>query len=120
MEYIDLSLKKHDKQESDTYTLDKVIQDHEIIVLLGAPGSGKTSILKKYKIEHSENTKFINVKKFLKLDEKDSQISSEINFLLLDGLDEYRSTEHDKAFVVTNLGIKINRLKNVKIVISWL
>ena len=41
MKYIDLSLKKHNPEDYKHYTLDQVIEDNNIVVVLGSPGSGK-------------------------------------------------------------------------------
>ncbi len=114
MTYIDLHLKKHNKDDYELYTLPEIIDHKKIIVVLGSPGSGKTSILKKYE-EENKNTQFLKIKNFLKLE---GQVRDETSVLLLDGLDEYRSVTNDKTFVLTELGHKINQLKDIKIVIS--
>ncbi len=116
MNYINLNLKKHDEKDANKYFLDDVIKKHEIVVLLGPPGSGKSSILEKYENDHSKFSQRFKINKFLKLN---SQIGKETKVLLLDGLDEYRSVAGDKTFVMTELGNKINELpKNIRVVIS--
>ncbi len=116
MNYINLHLRKHDKQDNQNLYLRDVIRDNTLIVLLGAPGSGKTSIFKKYKEKDSSTTEFLTVKKFIHLE---PNISKTTKILLLDGLDEYRSVEHDKTFVITTLADKIKKLnKDIKVVIS--
>jgi len=117
MRYINLSLKKHDKPDSDNniYTLEQIIQNNDIAIVLGSPGSGKTSILEKYFNEHRNESQYVKIKKFLKFD---SLVKDEIKVLLLDGLDEYRSVMNDKSFVLNELGNKINELKDIKIIIS--
>ena len=116
MNYIDLNLKKHNQQGDDRlYLLVEVIQDNKLIVLLGAPGSGKTSILKKYQSENN-NVEIFSIKEFIKLDFKPDKNT---HTLLLDGLDEYRSIETDKTFVVNELAHKIKKLDDaIKVVIS--
>jgi len=60
--YIDLTLKEYDQYDDKPYSLKEVIQNNKIVVLLGAPGSGKTSILRKYKSEH-RGSQYLTVKK---------------------------------------------------------
>ena len=115
--YIDLTLKEYDQYDDKPYSLKEVIQNNKIVVLLGAPGSGKTSILRKYKSEH-RGSQYLTVKKILRFNDR---VKEETKVLLLDGLDEYRSAPGvDKAFVVTELGnnIKKYHLKGTKVVIS--
>lgn len=114
MMHIDLSLKKHDEYDSKVFTLAQAIENDRVVILLGSPGSGKTSILKKYRDEHA-NIQFLKVKKFLLLP---NQVEEETEVLLLDGLDEYRSIMDDKSFVITQLGYEINKLRDIKVVIS--
>jgi len=114
MTFIDLELKQHDKKNDAIYTLSEVIDFNDITVVLGAPGSGKTSLLEEYDKNH-EPAQFLKIKQFLKLD---NQVNDDTDILLLDGLDEYRSVTNDKTFVLTELGAKINQLSSIKIVIS--
>lgn len=116
MNYINLNLKKHDEKDANNYLLDNVIKKHEIVILLGPPGSGKSSILEKYENDHGNSSQRFKINKFLKLK---TQIYKETKVLLLDGLDEYRSVAGDKAFVMTELGNKVNQLpENIQVVIS--
>ena len=116
MNYIDLNLKKHDEKDANSYLLDDVIKKHEIVVLLGPPGSGKSSILEKYEKDHGNHTQRFKINKFLKLK---TRIGEDTKVLLLDGLDEYRSVTGNKAFVTTKLGNKISALpENIKVAIS--
>jgi hypothetical protein len=116
MKLIDLSLSKHDSFDKETYNIKTVIDNHKTVVLLGSPGSGKTSVLKKYAEKNNQNVQYLSVKEFIKTDAK---INKNTKFLFLDGLDEYRSVNNlDKAFAITELGIKINELSDINIVIS--
>ncbi len=117
MTYIDLHLKNYDKENSQ-FSLDKVIDNvekNEVIVLLGSPGSGKSSLLDKYKTEHIKRVECITIKRLLKTN---YHLKTNTEILLLDGLDEHRSISGDKTFVMTELGMKINEYKDCKIVIS--
>jgi hypothetical protein len=107
MSYIDLKLKKLDKNNYTQYKLENIISENALIVILGSPGSGKTSILKKYESDHNIHTKLIKVKNFIKLS---THIEESTTVLLLDGLDEYRSIIDDKEFVLSELGNKLNDL----------
>ena len=115
MNYIDLNLKKHNNKEEKTYLLNDVIDDNKFIVILGSPGSGKTSIFKKYE-ELNNEAKIFTVKDFIKLN---PEINEDNKIILLDGLDEYRSIEADKTFITKMLSKEIKKLgKNKKVVIS--
>lgn len=110
MGYIDLSLKNlTGEEDNNIYLLKDIIEKSRIIVILGAPGSGKSSILQKYKDENN-NTELISVKKFIKLNKN---MNESMKVLLLDGLDEYRSISDDKTFVVTEIGNKVSELLEV-------
>ena len=47
MSYIDLSLKQKNAKEKELYKLSEIINNNKISVILGAPGSGKSSLFKK-------------------------------------------------------------------------
>jgi hypothetical protein len=119
MNYIDLSLHKHSKDENKICTLLDAISESSVVVILGAPGSGKTSILEKFQKDYSSITQKISVKRFIKLI---TNIDTNTRVLLLDGLDEYRSVSTDKTFVLSELGNKLNDLMSLtpelKVVIS--
>lgn len=113
MNYIDLTLQNlEDEKIKDSFENILKHNKNDVIVILGSPGSGKTSILKKFNNKNKELSSFIKVKDFLKFDIPNNEI------LLLDGLDEYRSLENDKVFVVTELGNRLSKLKYKKVVIS--
>lgn len=122
MRYVDLSLKRIDKEKDQKgdkkYLFDEAVKEGKINIILGTPGSGKTSLLKKFE-SNNEDVQFITVKKFLKLNKK---VDPSIQILLLDGLDEYRSISDDKMFVVDELGDRISSLlednNNLKIAVS--
>jgi len=111
---IDLYLLEHSKEPKSAIYLDEAIEKNNLVVILGSPGSGKTSILKKYADIH-EKAQFLKIKKFIKLD---NQVKDDTAALLLDGLDEYRSISTDKTFVIEELANKLKALNDIKIVIS--
>ena len=113
MNYIDLTLQNlEDEKIKDSFENILKHNKNDVIVILSSPGSGKTSILKKFNNKNKELSSFIKVKDFLKFDIPNNEI------LLLDGLDEYRSLENDKVFVVTELGNRLSKLKYKKVVES--
>ncbi|CAC9621584.1 hypothetical protein [uncultured Gammaproteobacteria bacterium] len=121
MNYIDLTLKKKTtqggvQQIKECFLANIIDSTNNILVILGSAGSGKTSILKKFFDENVDVAEFFTVKKFLKLDIK---IFDSTKILLLDGLDEYRSVEHDKTFVTEALANKLDEInQDIKVVIS--
>jgi len=113
MRKIDLTLQKNSKNYENCY-LNEAIKNNHLVIILGNPGSGKTSILEKYQEENS-NSKYLTVKQFLKLNKT---IPQNIDTILLDGLDEYRSVSNDKSFAIEELANNLNQYKDKKIVIS--
>ena len=107
MIYIDLPLKHNTSKDQETYLLSDAINKYKIIVLLGPPGSGKSTLLEKYQKENVDISQKISVKKFIKLD---NSIKDTISVLLLYGLDEKRTTENHKSFVITKISNKANHL----------
>ncbi len=96
-----------------TIYLDEAISEYENIVLLGMPGSGKTSLFTKYEETNKDISKKITVKEFIKFKQ---EIPAATEVLLLDGLDEYRSFEADKNFVVKELAYKLQDIKCKKVI----
>lgn len=108
--FIDLYLKNVNSDCNETFTLNKIIELSQVNIILGSPGSGKTTILKNYQFEHEEISEFMHVRKFIDLN---TEISSTTKVLLLDGLDEYRSSQNEKTFTITLLGDKISKILNI-------
>ena len=107
LRYMDLYLEKiSDNGESKHFVLSEILElsRARVIVVLGAPGSGKSALLKKYQSETAETTELLTVNHFIKLEK-----TTEKSVLLLDGLDEFRSTSADKVFVINELGSKISK-----------
>jgi hypothetical protein len=120
MKYIDLFIQKFKKEENSTqpqalYVLSDVIKNQKVSIVLGSPGSGKTSILNKYAEDFSDKSQFVTVNSFLN---ERFNVRENIKYLLLDGLDEYKSISQNKSSVIENIGYKIKELKNVKTVIT--
>lgn len=114
VDIIDLYLLEHSKEHKTPIFLFDTVETNNLVVVLGSPGSGKTSILKKYADTH-EKSQFLKIKKFIKLD---NQVNIDTKVLLLDGLDEYRSVTTDKTFVIEELANKLKALNDIKIIIS--
>lgn len=114
--YIDLFLKKHSNETEEIISFNDALQESRIIIILGAPGSGKTSLLEKYYQDHPSRTKFIKIKSFLKF-----PIAMEdcTEIVLLDGLDESRCFEKDEIFLMVELAHRIQELPDtIKVVIT--
>lgn len=113
--YIDLDIVlEGDNKESTNLT--SLIIENKLVVLLGAPGSGKSSILKKHAEENSDKTELLTVKDIIKYDKKPNETTK---VLLVDGLDEHRSISTDKYDVSKELGTHLNGLCNrCRVVIS--
>lgn len=119
MTYIDLNLKEATKENETnrdfiSKTLNEIILDHKIVIVLGSPGSGKTSILEKFSHEN-QNTQFVPINKFLRAS---FAINNNTEHLLLDGLDEYKSTQSDKNSVINDVADKIKEIGVNKAVIT--
>lgn len=114
--YIDLFLKKHSDGQEETISFHEALQESRITVILGAPGSGKTSILKKYDQEHASRTRYLKIKSFLKFSVAVEECTE---IVLLDGLDESRCFEKDEIFLMEELAHKIRELPDtIKVVIT--
>ena len=116
MSYIDLYLEKlNSKEQSKQFKFNEILEqfNSNVIVILGAPGSGKSSILKNYQESKKESVDIYNVKNFIELEKTTTK-----PILFLDGLDEFRNTSSDKVFVIEKLGSKISSLSNTRVVIS--
>ena len=113
--YIDLDIVL-DGDNKELTSLTSLIIENKLVVLLGAPGSGKSSILKKYLDENSDDTELLTVKDIIKYDKKPNETTK---VLLVDGLDEHRSISTDKYDVSKELGTHLNGLCNrCRVVIS--
>lgn len=112
MRYIDMELKKCSSDDykyidDSIYRLTQEISKNTITIVLGAPGSGKTSILKKYHSEHQNSTQFITTKKFIKFEDAANE---KTDILLIDAVDEYRNVTNDKSFVLDEIAYRLNKL----------
>jgi len=91
MKYIDLFIQKVKKDKDPTqseskHILSEIIQNHKISIVLGSPGSGKTSILRKYAQDFPTESQFVKVNSILN---ERFKVNEDIKYLLFDGLDEY-------------------------------
>lgn len=86
---------------------------HKVIVVLGAPGLGKTTIFKQYS-ESEKNASYVRVGEFLAAVNIDSYKDK---ILYLDGLDEQRSKSNGKG-VMDALVSQLRRLNPPKVRLS--
>ncbi|WP_265821617.1 NACHT domain-containing protein [Geovibrio ferrireducens] len=110
MTFINLELLKNNQEDdkSELVYIDQIV-NNKLSVILGSPGSGKTSILKKFQEEKQKTAQYTTVREFLI---NNIEIKQETTVLLLDGLDEYRSIKPDKSFVTRELGNKLRNLSS--------
>lgn len=114
MSIIKLKLAKQDDFSNILHHFDDIVKNENLIVILGAPGSGKTTMLETYQKDHQNNCEFKKINEVLKL-KPEYLLTTDI--LLLDGLDEYRCAEQHKTLVLTELGNVINNLTKIKTVV---
>ncbi|MGE4286999.1 MAG: NACHT domain-containing NTPase [Phycisphaerae bacterium] len=111
--YIDLRLKQLGDHSQNFTILKDAIEANYITIVLGAPGSGKSSLLRKYKEERgASDTVLLTVKKYRESEDYNQKT------LLIDGLDEYRSVSPDKTTAVEDLANKLLKSGASKIVIA--
>jgi len=113
MRYIDIKI--INLQKNEIMLLSEAIDRYTNIILLGTPGSGKTSLLEQYQDKHHDSCYKVTVKEFIKFQQK---IADTIDTILLDGLDEYRSFEKDKSFVIKELANKLKDYNTLNKIIS--
>lgn len=106
--YIDLTIK--DKQNNEVQLSD-IIETHQVSIILGNPGSGKTTLFKHYQKTSNKNVELLSVQELIRLP-KDLDKKSDV--LLLDGVDEYRIVSQDIFFVANELAYFIEKLLKEK------
>lgn len=113
--FIDLSLKRINDEE--LYSLENVLKEVKCAILLGMPGSGKTTLLQHFEKMNSANTEYFPIRDFGNIS---ITLSPGIQYLLLDGLDEFRNTNADKISALTKIANQIQQIdrENLHIVIS--
>lgn len=100
-----------DIETNEKMKLNNAIGKFKNIVLLGTSGSGKSSLLKKFQEENQEKVKLTTVKEFIEF-----SLSNDKEMLFLDALDEYRSFENDKNFVIKKLAYRLKDYQCKKLI----
>lgn len=113
--FIDLSLKRINDEE--LYSLEIILKEVKCAILLGMPGSGKTTLLQHFEKTNSANTEYFPIRDFGNISIK---LSPNTQYLLLDGLDEFRNTNADKISALTKIANQIQQIdrENLHIAIS--
>lgn len=114
MSLINLKLIKDNDQKYNQYYFNDIIEKENLIILLGAPGSGKTTMLETYQ---KANPSICEIKKIIDMLNSNFELLPNTKILLLDGLDEYRCVESHKTFVLVKLANVINNLTNIKTIV---
>ncbi|MCD4713028.1 MAG: hypothetical protein K8R73_07090 [Clostridiales bacterium] len=116
MNWVDLPISNLEEDKAESCSLSEAIRKESLVILLGSPGSGKTSLLEKYQNENPKKTQLLPIRVFLR---PRTEAKKNIEVLLLDGLDEFRCISNvEKTSVIIDLAEKINDLEIQKIVIS--
>lgn len=115
-DYIELDLLKDEDPSAKIYNIDSAIKESSIAVILGAPGSGKSSLLELFKNKNLSNTTKRSFQEF----DFNSDVDDSTQYLLLDGLDEFRNAQRDnKTGILKKIALKLKQLdKKVKITIA--
>lgn len=113
--FIDLSLKRFNDEK--LYSLETILKEVKCAILLGMPGSGKTTLLQHFEKINSANTEYFPIRDFGNIS---ITLSPSTQYLLLDGLDEFRNTNADKISALTKIANQIQQIdrENLHIVIS--
>lgn len=116
MKWIDLHIEKVGDDRQHPGHFRDAIQQENFLVLLGTPGSGKTSLLKQYQSENPVSSQFLTIRSFLRPTVKSGE---DVTVLLLDGLDEFRCTSNqEKLSIITDVAEKLKALQITKVVLS--
>lgn len=91
---------------NEKHSLDEIVDSSCVSIILGAPGSGKSRILREFDERQAKESRYLSVEDFLLRDETDLSAK----FLLLDGFDEYRNsnTGKSKSTIVKELALKLS------------
>ncbi|MFZ5629761.1 MAG: NACHT domain-containing protein [Spirochaetota bacterium] len=115
---VEFKISKANLGSNERTFLKQVVDLAPVSVILGPPGSGKSSVLRKFHADQP-NAQYLTVRKFL---ESPTALDLSKTVLLLDGLDEYRSSQaSEQAYTVERLGEKINQIgteKPVRVIIA--
>lgn len=115
-DFIELDLLKDEDLSAKIYNIDSAIKESSIAVILGAPGSGKSSLLKLFKKKNST----ITIRRSFQDFDLNPDVDDSTQYLLLDGLDEFRNAQRDnKTGILKRIALKLKQLdKKVKITIA--
>ena len=110
--FIELDLLKDEDPSAKIYNIDSAIKESSIAIILGAPGSGKSSLLKLFENKNPSNT----IRRTFQDFDLNSDVDDSTQYLLLDGLDEFRNAQRDnKTGILKKIALKLKQLdKKVK------
>lgn len=104
--FVDLSLKMLGKEDCISFC--DAVKASDIAVILGAPGCGKTTLLKHFADYNASESKFLRVQHFLIIDED----LSCFKYVLLDGFDELKIRNGSSSESIYKIASKIKRIRD--------
>ena len=103
--FVNLFLKRFN--DDSLYSLEDVLKEVKCVIILGMPGSGKTTLLEHFKETNPTKTECFPIRDFGNIL---ITLSPNTQYLLLDGLDEFRNTSTDKISVLTKIANQIQKI----------
>ena len=104
--YIDLSL----FDGTEMSNIQTVLEKNRDVILLGVPGSGKTSLLNHFFTDHKKECELWKANEFAS--PLFSSVKESTKYLLIDGLDELRNASREKESVIYSIVAKLKVIEN--------
>ena len=105
MPYVDLSL----SDGNEVVNLQTVLEKYKNVILLGVPGSGKSSLLNHFFASHESECELCKANEFTSALFTD--IKATTKYLLIDGVDELRNAAKEKESVIYGIAAKLKKIE---------
>lgn len=114
---VELYLKDKNSKTDTKFIFDEIVEKNDFIVILGAPGSGKSTILEEYENKHScIKTSFED---FVDYFDDNIEIKKDTKVILIDELDEYKGDQPTNKTPIRKFNTNFKKLpQNIKVVIA--